>query len=158
MQRDLAIRLATPADVSAVVALSDGLFQEDSGTRDPLMNHDWAKTHGLRYFGGLLENPAYIVLVADSGGEVVGYLAGLCREADTLRLVRSAELESMFVAPGWRGRGVGQQLAERFLAWARAHEVAWVTVSAYAANTQALAFYERLGFTRHTVTLGQQLT
>jgi hypothetical protein len=35
--------------------------------------------------------------------------------------------------------------------------VAWVTVSAYAANTEALVFYQRLGFASHTVTLGQEL-
>ncbi len=104
-----------------------------------------------------MENPAYIVLVADSGDEVVGYLAGARCEASALRPVRSAELERMFVTSGWRGRGVGRQLAERFLAWAREHGTAWVTVTAYAANTEALAFYERLGFARHTVTLGQQL-
>lgn len=157
MSRAWAVRLATPADLPAIVSLSDGLFQEDSGTRDPLMNHDWAKIHGQRYFNGLLENPSYILLVADRGGEGIGYLAGVQREANALRTVRSAELESMYVAPGWRGQGVGQELAERFLTWAREHEVAWVTVSAYAANTGALAFYEQLGFAPHTVTLGQQL-
>lgn len=157
MSRAWAVRLAASTDLPTMVALSDGLFQEDSGTRDPLMNHDWAKTDGRHYFSGLLEKPAYVVLVADSGSEVIGYLVGVRHEASALRPVRSAELESMFVVPGWRGQGVGQELAEHFLAWARAYEVAWVTVSAYAANMQALAFYERLGFARHTVTLGQQL-
>jgi GNAT superfamily N-acetyltransferase len=155
---DWTVRPATPADLPAIVALSDGLFQEDSGQRDPLMNHGWARTHGLRYFGDLLANPAYIVLVASSEHTVIGFLAGSRREADALRPVISAELESMFVAPGWRGRGVGQGLAERFLAWAREHGAVWVTVTAYATNTGALAFYQRLGFARHTVTLGQRLT
>ncbi|GAB4444614.1 MAG: hypothetical protein OHK0015_46160 [Chloroflexi bacterium OHK40] len=34
------IRPAELADVPAIVALSDALFREDSGQRDPLMNHD----------------------------------------------------------------------------------------------------------------------
>lgn len=39
MSRMWTIRPATPADVPAVVTLCDTLFQEDSGQRDPLMNH-----------------------------------------------------------------------------------------------------------------------
>jgi GNAT superfamily N-acetyltransferase len=137
-----------------VATLSDGLFQEDSRQRDPLMNHDWAKTYGQSYFAGLLANPAYLLLVAEHTGEVVGYLAGARRDADELRPVVSADLESMFVAQNWRGRGVGQALAEAFLAWAREYGVVWITVTAYSANTGACAFYERLGFASHTVTLG----
>ena len=61
------------------------------------------------------------------------------------------------MAPGWRGQGVGKGLAEHFLAWACEHGAVWVTAMAYAANTGALALYERLGFGSHMVTLGQRL-
>lgn len=151
------IRPAELADVPAIVALSDALFREDSGQRDPLMNHDWAQQHGRQYFSGLLGNRAYLVLVAEDHGDVIGYLAGATSEAGELRTVRSAELESMCVATPWRSRGVGEALARAFLRWAREQGVVWVTVTAYAANHGALAFYERLGFAPHTVTLGQRL-
>ncbi|GAB4444611.1 MAG: hypothetical protein OHK0015_46150 [Chloroflexi bacterium OHK40] len=74
-----------------------------------------------------------------------------------MRTVRSAELESMCVATPWRSRGVGEAIARAFLRWAREQGAVWVTVTAYAANHGALAFYERLGFVPHTVTLGQRL-
>ncbi|NJO82462.1 MAG: GNAT family N-acetyltransferase [Blastochloris sp.] len=152
------IRHATPDDLPAVVALNDALFQEDSGQRDPLLNHDWAKTHGADYFSGLLKNPNYTILVAEHDATVIGYLAGSNRRAGAMRPVPSADLESMFVLPAWRSSGVGRHLAITFLDWARDHGVVWVTVTAYAANTGACAFYERIGFGSHTVTLGQQLT
>jgi ribosomal protein S18 acetylase RimI-like enzyme len=158
MDADWTVRAATAADVPAIVSLSDTLFQEDSGQRDPLMNHDWAKLHGRRYFAGLLDDPAYIVLVAARAGAVVGYLAGSTAEPGDLRPVRTAELESMCVAPGERGRGVGEALARAFLEWSTGRGAVWVSVSAYAANAGALAFYRRLGFAEHTVTLGRRLS
>ncbi|HMQ34402.1 MAG TPA: hypothetical protein PKD53_26945 [Chloroflexaceae bacterium] len=48
MDASFTVRRAGSADIAAVVALSNTLFQEDSGKRDPLMNHDWAKQHGQR--------------------------------------------------------------------------------------------------------------
>jgi ribosomal protein S18 acetylase RimI-like enzyme len=151
------VRRAELADVPAIVALSDALFREDSGQRDPLMNHDWAQQHGQQYFRGLLDNRAYLILIAEEHGEVVGYLAGSTSEAGELRTVRSAELESMCVAPASRGRRAGEALAQAFLQWAQEQGAAWITVTAYAANRGALSFYERLGFLPHAVTLGQRL-
>lgn len=121
------------------------------------MNHDWAKQHGQQYFASLLDNRAYLVLVGEDHGHVIGYLAGSTSESGELRTVRSAELESMCVAPAWRGRGVGAALARVFLRWAQEQGAVWVTVTAYATNQGARAFYERLGFAPHTVTLGQRL-
>lgn len=157
MNRTWTIRPATPADVPAVVTLCDALFQEDSGQRDPLMNHAWARQHGHAYFAGRLDDPRYVVLVAEHGGSVIGYLAGSTTAPGALRPVQSAELESMWVEPDWRGHGVGHALAEALLRWAHGQGAVWITVSAYAANIRAVAFYERLGFSAHTVTLGRRL-
>lgn len=157
MEPTWTVRQARAEDVGAIVGLSDGLFREDSGRRDPTMNHGWAREHGEGYFGDLVRQPAYLVLVAEAAGELVGYLAGLRAGPGHLRMVPSAELESMFVAPAWRGRGVGAELARAFLAWAREHGAAWVQVTAYSANAEARAFYERLGFGDHSVTLGMAL-
>ncbi|MFO7168058.1 MAG: GNAT family N-acetyltransferase [Chloroflexota bacterium] len=151
------IRRAAEADVGAIVALNDQLFQEDSGTRDPLVNHAWAREHGAAYFGGMLERASYICLVAEAQGAVIGYLAGHTRDANDYRPAITAELESICVAPAWRSRGAGEQLVRAFLSWAQERGAAFVTVTAYAANERALAFYARAGFTPHTVTLGLRL-
>lgn len=95
------------------------MFREDSGQRDRLMNHDWAQQRGQQYFRVLLDNRAYLVLIAEEHGEVVGYLAGSTSEAGELRTVRSTELESMCVDPASRGRRAGEALAQAFLQGAR---------------------------------------
>ena len=64
-----------------------------------------------------------------------------------------AELESMYVREAYRGQGVGQQLVQKFLEWARERGVERVSVTAYVANERAVAFYEKLGFTAKSLTL-----
>jgi ribosomal protein S18 acetylase RimI-like enzyme len=140
--------------VPAVVRLNDGLFQEDSRVRDPLVNHDWAKQHGEAYFAGLVTNEAYVVLVAEAARQLVGYLAGHTYGPSDFRPVVAAELESIFVEPEWRGQGIGEQLSHAFLTWARERGAVWISVTAYAQNERASAFYRRLGFAPHTLTLG----
>ncbi|MDN5791217.1 MAG: GNAT family N-acetyltransferase [Micrococcales bacterium] len=53
-------------------------------------------------------------------------------------------LNTHFVAPDHRQRGVGQALTESLLTWARSSDVAWIRVNATGAS--ARAFYGRFGF------------
>lgn len=149
------IRRAVQEDVPGIVGLSYALFQEDAGTRDPAMNLEWAAQEGQGYFADLLADDAAACWLAEPvvGGEPLGYLAGRLGEADSLRTVRMATLESMHVRPEFRGLGVGAELVGRFLSWAREREASRASVTAYAANESAIRFYEREGFSPKNLTL-----
>ena len=129
----LEIRVATPADIPAIVALNDALFQEDSGQRDPFVDVDWAKQHGVEYFTPRIAGERCTCFVA-TAEEVVGYLAGYIYGPNDLRPVVSAELESIFVRPQWRDRLVGMRLVDTFLAWASLQGARRVSVTAHAAT------------------------
>jgi GNAT superfamily N-acetyltransferase len=147
----ITIRRAELADVPSVVALNHALFQEDAGQRDSTMNLNWAREHGNAYFARYFESDSSIIFLAEAGGQVVGYLAGYLQPPNDYRLVASAELESMFVESEFRAQGVGKQLAQEFIEWSRGKGAARMTVTAYAANPNAVAFYQRLGFVpKHT--------
>ena len=152
---EVRIRTAGPEDVPAIVGLSDALFREDAGSRDPTMNLQWAMQEGRGYFEDLLADGAAACWVAERalGGDAVGYLAGRLGEADSLRTVRAATLESMYVRPEFRRLGVGAELVERCLSWAREREASRASVTAYAANEGAIRFYEREGFSPKNLTL-----
>lgn len=57
------------------------------------------------------------------------------------------ELISLWVAPGSRGRGVGDEAVRQVLAWAeREHPAGRVVLSVRAGNDHAIALYARHGF------------
>lgn len=58
----------------------------------------------------------------------------------------SAELLSLAVAPGMRGRGVGSHLTEELFDWARSTGLPAMRVVVGADNDVALALYHRMGF------------
>lgn len=147
------IREAGIRDVGMLVELSSALFREDAGTRDPLTNLDWPGEYGHRHFAELLGPGRSVCLVAEASGVAVGYLAGYVRERSPLRPVAVAELESMYVREGARGRGVGAGLVRRFLGWAGMRGAQQVSVTAYASNERAIRFYERIGFQPRSLAL-----
>lgn len=143
---DVTLRTAEHFDLRTVVELNHRLFQEDAGQRDPYTNANWAREEGIEYFRDYLDADTSKVLVAEMDGRIVGYLVGYVRGPSSLRPIRSAALESMYVFSEVRSQGVGQQLVEAFLTWCEERGAERVSVTAYASNDGAIRFYERLGF------------
>lgn len=147
------VTAAAAADLDAFVASVTGLFEEDAGAHDAVMDVSWPVREGRDYYGGLVTDPACLLAVARAGDRVVGHLVGKLLEPDSLRLQRIAVLESVRVDPAHRGRGVGSRLVEHFLGWARERDARQASVSAFAANSGAQRLYRRHGFVPMTVTL-----
>lgn len=151
------IKRATQDNINDIVKLSHALFQEDAGQRDRTVNLEWAIAHGHDYFSKFIGQEQKICLVATVAEAVVGYLAGYVSDASSYRLVKTAELESMFIQKPYRSQGTGTALAHNFIQWAKENGAETMTVTAYAANQPAVHFYQSLGFTPKQVTLALQL-
>lgn len=149
----ITIRQATQGDIVRVAILNNKLFEEDSGQRDPTVNHDWAKENGRFYFADFLAKNGRCCWLAELNGEGVGYLAGYTQEKDSYHAVKTAELESMYVLAPFRSQGIGRQLATKFIDWAQDQGAQAITVTAYATNTAAINFYHSLGFVPKQLTL-----
>jgi len=83
--------------------------------------------------------PPRRVLLADSHGTIVGFVAGQI-------IAEVCELESIAVAPAHRRSGVSTALRDAFVAWARQHGLSKVQLEVRSANTSAIAFYSKSGF------------
>jgi lactoylglutathione lyase len=81
------------------------------------------------------------VLVAMSGGAVVGHVQFLDDGADT-----DTEIKNMAVAASHRGRGIGRALIEAAVQLARSRGRSVVSVATAAADIGNLRFYQRAGF------------
>lgn len=140
------IRQAAADDITELVVLNAALFQEDGGTRDPYMNLNWPKEEGGEYFLRLVLGTDSVCFLAEHDGVIIGYLAGYIRKWNSLRPIQIAELESMYIKRAYRCRGAGTQLANHFLKWSIKNGALRISVTAYAANWDAIGFYRRLGF------------
>jgi len=97
-------------------------------------------------FRAIDADPAHLLLVAESDGQVVGtmqlsFLPGLARRG-ALR----AQIEAVRVAESTRGSGLGAGMMTWAIDEARRRGCALVQLTSDKSRTDAHRFYERLGF------------
>ncbi len=83
------------------------------------------------------------VFVADTDGELVGYVQA---ERGTFRRVRHLATVVIGVRAHAWGRGIGGRLFAAVHAWAAEHGITRLQLDVDAANTRAIALYERHGY------------
>jgi len=129
-----AIRLGTPADLSACSGVYRRASLSNAGDRDNLLAHPDYLILGPE---GLAEGRMY---VAEEDGSVVGFAtwAGTAQPGGTI------ELEDLFVDPDWRRHGIATALVGHIVDVVRAQGVRCLEVTA---NPHAEGFYSAAGFT-----------
>jgi GNAT superfamily N-acetyltransferase len=137
------LRRATAPDLPAIVGLlaADQLGATRDGVRTP---DDLARYE--QAFRTIDDDPAHILMVADSGGEVVAtmqvsFLPGLARRG-ALR----AQLEAVRVSDAYRGQGLGAAMLGWAVGEARRRGCVLVQLTSDKSRTAAHRFYERHGF------------
>jgi ribosomal protein S18 acetylase RimI-like enzyme len=98
-----------------------------------------------------LSEPGSFVLVAEHGGELVGYaMAHLRSGSPTWPLAeRAGEIETLSVLPTKRGEGVGTALLEAVREELGVIGVSEVSLHVVPGNLAATDFYERHGFSTY---------
>lgn len=113
-----------------------------------------ASSEARQFFCEKMSRADSLLLVAESDGRVVGFLADACHRLDMSRLVSMvAELEVLFVDECQRGSGIGGELVQEFHRWAVVQGAEKVRVVVSAGNLRAADFYRRHGFGAYTMTL-----
>lgn len=137
------VREASAADAGAVAGAVERLLRELGGSCPPPAELQAAAQD-------LLAEPARgLALLAEADGETVGVLAASWQHAIHVP-GRYATIQDLWVLPGWRSRGVGEELVEALAAACRAQGVFRLEVGlpreSFAAIARTEGFYRRAGF------------
>jgi putative acetyltransferase len=96
--------------------------------------HDFVSEPDIQTFKPLvragLPQVETLACMRDADGQVVGFIG-----------VENGEIQSLFIHPDWRGKGIGRKL----LTWAVETRGA-TTLDVNEQNEQAIGFYRRMGF------------
>ncbi len=104
----------------------------------------------LEWFIDMLENPESLLLVAEHDGVIAGFLSALVRNSPDLPMFvprRWLVVDNVAVLNAYRRMGIGQALMHQVHAWAHEQGLAEIELSVWEFNEDAIAFYEKLGYT-----------
>ena len=146
---EICVRNATSNDYPALCELLDEidalhrehlphLFQKPGG---PVREPD--------YYSGLIADENVGVFVAETGGQLVGFLHAIVRDAPPIPILvprRYAVVDSIVVKSGFQKRGIGRLLMAKMQAWAIAKGASSIELNVYEFNETAISFYEKLGY------------
>jgi len=139
----VALRRARAADVTAIVELIAA--DQIGATRDGVRTEADLAAY-QRAFRAIDADPAHLLLVAESEGQIIGtmqlsFLPGLARRGALRALI-----EAVRVAESQRGHGLGTAMMKWAIDEARRRGCAVVQLTSDKARTDAHRFYQRLGF------------
>lgn len=110
------------------------------------------------FLGSQLNEPAVIVLVAERGGEVIGYTYAGLEGNDYMSLRGPAGvLHDIVVDPAQRGQGVGRMLLDATIAALKARGAPRVVLSTAEKNDEAQRLFDRAGFRRTMIEMTREL-
>lgn len=159
MSDDARIRETTLDDRAAIGALWQELmaFHEPYDGRFRHMKPDALDTW-LQHLDECMADDDHIILVADMGGELVGFaMARPGEDPPVFDVPPHVFVTNFLVAARWRRRGLGQRLFEAIAERARERGFGEVRLSVAAENPISNAFWREMGFEPHAVHMRKEL-
>jgi ribosomal protein S18 acetylase RimI-like enzyme len=145
---ELQIVPAQLTDADAVVALFGALHSYNASLDAHFaLSDDW-ETLLCREFRETLANPDRLWLLVKQGNRAVGLLiAAVHTDSPMFRYRRWVEVEALYIASGYRRKGIAQRLLNRAYQWAEAQGLPRVQLYVTASNVRAQSVYTDQGFT-----------
>lgn len=156
----VSIRPAAPADLKAIGRLGALLVRmHHELDPDRFIAATPGTEHGYGSFlGTQLDKPSIVVLVAELGGEVVGYTYAGVEGTDYMSLRGPAgALYDIVVDPAHRGQGIGRMLLDATLDALEAKGAPRVVLSTAERNESAQRLFARAGFRRTMIEMTREL-
>lgn len=147
----IVIRAARPGEEPAVIPLYDWLFAPP-GAKPA----SWDERRAAVALREAIESHDACVLVADDGGELVGFCTGY-QDLHSVRFGYRAWVEDLAVDPARRSEGIGKALLDGMKGWARERGATHLELDSAEPRTDAHRFYEREGAQYRSYSFGWTL-
>jgi diamine N-acetyltransferase len=146
---EISVRKATADDYSSLCEL----FNEIDALHRDYLPHVFQRPNGAArekdYYLGLIADESVAFLVAEAGGDLVGFIHAIVRDAPAIPIFvprRYAIVDSIVVRSGFQNHGIGRILMDNMQKWAIAKGATSIELNVYEFNETAISFYERLGY------------
>ncbi|HLF16251.1 MAG TPA: GNAT family N-acetyltransferase [Candidatus Thermoplasmatota archaeon] len=139
-----------------------GLWKEFAALREgftkaKILNDD-AADYFFGYATGLLQRKDTLTLVAEDGGEVVGYLiATKQRKPPIYHHTKVAYLSDTYVRASHRRQGILKRFMDDLRAWCKDEGITAIDVQLFQGNQEAIEVYRALGFHDYRILLRQDV-
>jgi GNAT superfamily N-acetyltransferase len=133
------VRAAREGEEGRIVPLYEWLFAPPGSRPEP-----WNPKRAEVALRGAIESHDSVVLVAESAGELVGFLTGY-QDIHSARFGYRAWVEDFAVHPGRRSQGIGRALLDAAKAWGRERGASHLELASAEGRKDAHRFYEREG-------------
>jgi len=146
--REVIIRPAQTGDSCAIIDTVRSNAMERSYV---LMEHYGKDVESEREYIKTLDNAKNLLIVAETGGEVVGCLAAL--QADGGRRPETAHLlhVGLHLREAYRGLGIGTHLLDHAVSWAREKGFKKLEANIFTTNKHSLGMFTKAGFAEEGV-------
>lgn len=147
--RTVAVRNAHRGDARRLASLAEATFRDAFGAANTAedMDRHCRSAYGEALQAREIDLPGVVTLVAEADDVLVGYVQLRWGPPPPCVAARAAgEIQRLYVARAWHGRGVAQDLVQASLdaLAARGSDVVWLGVWEH--NPKAIAFYRKSGF------------
>ncbi|RXJ72217.1 GNAT family N-acetyltransferase [Veronia nyctiphanis] len=147
------IRVATEEDLAQISELCKQLddyhYRNDP---DNFVKATKAQLNGKDALGRSIHDPEWLIAVAEDKGVIIGFIKACVFDVKLTFLLpkKYCDVNTIVVDHTFRKHGVGVALMEAVSSWASSQEVDRISLEVMEFNTEAMAFYEKLGFTTNS--------
>lgn len=143
------VRAARPADAAPLATLGERIFRETFApdNRPEDLDAYLRSAFSASLQAGEIADPAFLTLVVEMDGALVGYAQLREGEPDEpIGAPGAIELRRFYIDRAWQGRGLAQQLMEAVEQSAAARRAPGIWLGVWERNPRAIAFYRKSGF------------
>lgn len=143
------MRHATTDDIGDLTALFEDVDALHRRQLPEIFQAPDGPAWGADYFTKLIVDENVALLVAEVEGKAVGFAHAFVKDAPDLPILvlrRYVVVDGISVSAAFQHHGIGKRLMEAVQRWAIAQGATSIELNVYHFNTDAIAFYERLGY------------